>query len=330
MTIRTLLAVLVISAFASRLEAQAPAGAERAPKRPIDLEREAERVRTRDLALERHPLPPLKTRALRKAVEGALAGEPVDGRVTARWGEFLTADGQYFVPLQLACASQLGFAAGQKALAFGALYGANGKEVLSFEVERTLSASGANLYSDLPLPLEPGEYQGVFGLAAGKEPRGLVRLTMSPQPIAKAELTVSRLLLAENLFMLPAAQQPDEPFAFGGIKVVLRGDSRFAAGEQPWAFVVLRQLGMGSEGRPSLKAKLAIEGPDGSGSKSRILPVADPAPTPLKGFPGQWALGFPLDLTREAPGRYEVTIEIEDLNRQEIRRSAASFEVIPR
>lgn len=328
MRLRLLLAWLAVSAVIPRLEAQEPAR-ERQPKTPIELEREAERVRTRDLAEERYSLPPLTTRALRKAVEKVVSGEPADGRITARWAEMLTAEGRYFVPLQLTGSNELGFVSGQKAVAFGAVYGPDDQEVLSFELERDLGISGTHVFVDLPLPLEAGEYRGVMGLAAGKEPRGVVRLNLSPQPIAKDSFTVSRLLLAENLFMLPRAQEPDEAFAFGGIKVVLRGEPRFVASEQPWVFLVFRQPGLATDGQPKLTVRLILEGPEGPVSKTRTIPVADPAPTSLKGFPGQFALGLPLELTRHTPGRYEIRLELEDSIRQESRHVSASFEVIP-
>ncbi len=287
---------------------------ERPRKTGMELEREAENVRTRDQAVERHKLPPLTSRPLKKAVADQRTGaSTLPGDLEAVWGEFLAADRVYFVALQVSAAAGPALVEGQKVVLFGEIANAAGKVALSFEVDKRVQADGNRLFVDVPLALEPGEYSAVVGLADGKTPRSVTAFNLAPAAIDNQDFSVSRLLVADRLFALPVAQQPDEPFAFGGIKVVPRGGSTFPTAGEAWLFVVLRNPGLGSGQAPKLAARIVIEPEGGGAAGRREIAVRDPEPTALQGFAGQWGFGLPIQLASLPPGEYRVTLDLEDL-----------------
>ncbi len=308
---------------------------ERPRKTGMEYEREAENVRTRDLAVERYDVPPLTSRPLKKAVADLRAGtSTLPGGLETVWGEFLAADRAYFVALQVSAAAGPELADGQKVVLFGEVTNAAGKAVFSFELDRRAQAAGDRLFVDLPMSLEPGEYTAVAGLADGKTPRAITSFSLAPAAIDGGEFGVSRLLLADRLFALPAAQRPDEPFAFGGIKVVPRGDRTFSTAGEAWLFVVIRNPGLDPAQGPKLAApKLAVRvviEPAGGAAGRREIPVRDAAPTALKGFDGQWGFGLPVQLASLSPGEYTVKLELEDLVQGRKVGPSASLHLVAR
>lgn len=305
--------VALAVAVAAPAPGQIPEDRERPRTTSADIERQANNVRTRDLAAERYDVPPLTSRPLKKAVADLKAGSSALPRqLDAVWGEFLAADRAYFVALQISAAAGPELAAGQRVVLFGEVVDAAGKVAVSFEIEKRAQAAGDRLFVDLPLPIEPGEYLAVVGLADGKTPRSITSFQLAPAAIDGKEFGVSRLLLSDSLFTLPVAQRPDEPFAFGGVKVVPRGDRTFSTAGEAWLFVVIRNPGLDPARGPKLAARVVIE-PASDGGARREIPVRDPAPTALKGFDGQWGFGLPIQLASFPPGEYTVKLEVEDL-----------------
>lgn len=299
--------------FALPALGQGPDRLERPRTSASDIERQADKVRSRDIAAERYDLPPLSSRPLKKAVADAKAGtSALPGDLAAVWGEFLAADLSYFVALQVSAAAGPELAAGQKVVLFGEVTDAAGKVATSFEVDKLAQAAGDRLFVDLPLDLAPGEYLAVVGLADGKTARSITSFHLAPAAIDGKAFGVSRLLLSDSLFNLPTAQRPDEPFAFGGVKVVPRADHTFSTAGEAWFFVVIRNPGLAPGEKPKLAARVVFE-PEGGGPGRREIPVRDPAPTALKGFDGQWGFGLPIQLASFPPGEYTVKLEVEDL-----------------
>ncbi len=287
-----------------------PTGAERAPKTALELDRQAERVRNRDLAARRERVPPLRTKSLRQALVDLAGGASTLPRDLAlAWSEQISAEGLYYVGLEASVPQQAGYAEGEDVVFFGVVADGHGKEVLSFELRQPLLGSRLRLLADVPLYLEPGEYSAAIGLARGKRAERLAIQPLAPQPIDAQAFSVSRPLLADDLFPLAVAQQPDEPFAFGGIKVPPLGGRPLLPGDELWLFLVVRNPRT-EAGAPRLALTASLR-PSGGNARQR-LPLPKPVPAALQGFVGQWGVGFQLRLDRYPPGEYELEVEVKD------------------
>lgn len=327
-TTGTLLLTLALAATAA---AQPPPREprERPPKLPIEYERNAETVKQNNEAPSQQKLPPFATKSLKDALEAwRAAGATTTPGLSLSWGEFLAPKEVYFVAVQIMAAPEIGLTAGQKATLFGEVNGPRGAWVLSFEVERPVETSRDRTYLDIPLTLAPGEYLAQLGIAQGGAVKGFVGSYLAPREIEKRTFGISRLILSDNVFPLPSKQEPDQPFAFGGIKVVPRSDGTFRPDSEPWLFLVVRWPDTAASAAPRLRAGVKLTGPAGPASTVRELKVQDPAPIPLQGFDHQFGLGLPLSLAALAAGEYKVEVEVNDLGTGNVLASGAAFTLV--
>lgn len=312
-TLRVVGLALAFSALPLAAQHNPGGSIEREPKKPRDYERQIDTVWKRDQATSRYDLPPLESAAYKQTIGDFHAGHAdVVEDLHAAWGEFLSGTGDYFIALNVARAGGGDFTEGTSATLFAEIVDANGKQVLGFQTTRPLLASNGLVYAEVPLKLPPGSYKATVGLATGGTPRSMIAVTIDAGPIDPKGFSASRLILSDNVFPLTAAQKPDDPFAFGGLKVVPRGDLTFSAGRELWLFLVVRNPGLEGGTTPVLRARAVLTGPAGPASRTRAIPVSDLTPTPLRGFDGHWGLGIPLDTSRLAPGDYSVSLELTD------------------
>jgi hypothetical protein len=286
---------------------------EREPKTPRDYERQIDNFWKRDQATSRYVLPPLESAVYKQTIEDFHAGHAdVVEDLGATWGEFLSGTGEYFVALQVSRAAGGDFAEGTSATLFGEVLDAAGKQVVGFQTTRPLAASNGVVYTDLSLKLAPGAYTATVGLATGGTPRSMVSTTIDAGPIDQKAFSVSRLLLSDDIHPLTVPQKADDPFAFGGLKVVPRGDLGFTPGRELWLFLVVRNPGLDDAQAPSMRARVVLNGPAGAATRRKVMQVGDLTPTPLRGFDRHWGLGIPLDSSKLAPGDYSVSLELTD------------------
>ena len=325
--LRTANALLLTLALGIPAAAQPPPEPrERLPKQPLEYERHAETVKQNNEAPSQQKLPPLRSRSLQEALAAwRAAGATTTPGLSFSWGEFLAPKDVYFVAVQIMAAPEVGLVAGQKATLFGEVNGPRGAWVLSLEVERPVEVSRDRVYLDVPLDLAPGEYLAHLGIAQGGTVKGFVGSYLAPQEIAPRTFGLSRLMISDNVFPLPAKQEPDQPFAFGGIKVVPRSDGIFHPSSEAWLFLVVRSPSAEAGGTPQLGAKVTIIGPEGPSSTKRELKVQDPAAIALQGFEHQFGLGLPLTLTALPAGGYQVEVVVIDLAEGNAQSSSSSF-----
>ncbi|MFZ2491957.1 MAG: hypothetical protein WA208_10775, partial [Thermoanaerobaculia bacterium] len=242
----------------------------------------------------------------------AAAAKPI----AVTWGEFVTINGDYFVPVSLSVPKTSGLTPEQKLTFFGVVEDATGKPVAVFEEPATLAASKDDLYFDKSLTLPAGKHRAVFGLAENGAPITMVSTEMElAGSIDKAAEGVSRLLISNNIFPLSAPQRMTDPFAFGGMKVVPKSDRTFTTAEELWYFVEIRNPGLSeTEKTPKIQAKLDLEGViDEGGKKVKMSqPPSEVQAMEFNGMPGHFGIGSAIPLATIRPGKYTLTVKVID------------------
>jgi hypothetical protein len=283
---RTLLALLLLAlpAAAQRPETDAKGGAY--------ADRLKDEIRARKM-YEKTARAVIPAR-FRQALE---QHQPGERDLAATWGEFTTAGGTPFAALQFAVPA--GIAA--DTLTFFGIAG----EARYFE-EIAVQQSHGDAFIERSILLPPGKTRGTFGLARKNEILGMARVELEPPS------DVSRLILSGDVHLLPAAQDPLDPFAFGGTKVVPKPRAAFRRGDEVWVFLEMR-----SDAAPSITTKLDIEG----------VVSGPPTPaeaTPLKGVAGHYGVGNTIDVSRLEPGEYRVRVTVIDaVGKTSVTREAA-------
>jgi GWxTD domain-containing protein len=271
----------------------------------------------------------LTTESLKAAVAEmkAAATNPWEKKGYVTWGEYVTAEGEYFVPVQLYVPQSAGLNASQNLTFFGVIQDETGKGVAAFEEPATLNASKDDFFVDRSLASLPaGKYRGTFGLADNGKPVSMASADMQlAGTLDKDAATTSPLLLSNNVYPLPAAQKADDPHAFGGLKVVPKGDRVFRPTDELWYFVELRNPGL-SEAAPStdvsapavpsvpkIQVKIDVDGVETGGKKVR-RPAAprEIDAIELKGVPGHYGIGNAIPLESFKPGDYTFSIKVID------------------
>lgn len=231
--------------------------------------------------------------------------------VFVTYGEGVTASGEYFVPVQIYFGRNAGLKADTPVTFFGQVEDASGKVVAVVEEPGTLVGSKNDVYFDKSLVLPSGEYTGYFGVAdsTGKI-LGVAKSPMTLSSIDKSAAGAGKLILTNNLYALPKAQMATDPFAFGGLKVVPKGDRAFRKDDELDYFVELRNPGIDpTTSKPHIQAKVTITDEKG---KSLQGPVADADVQPVKGVEGHWWIGSGYSVADFAPGKYTMKVTLTD------------------
>jgi GWxTD domain-containing protein len=269
--------------------------------------------------------------AFRTAVDEFKTSKKSPKPVHLSWGESVTPDGDYFVPVSLYVPKSAGLTASQNLTFFGVVEDANGKPVAVWEEPVKLMASKDDFYFDKSLTgLPAGKHRGTFGLAADGTPVALVATDMelagSLDPKAPG---VSRLLISNNIYPLTEAQQQTDPYAFGGVKVVPKGDKTFTSSDELWYFIALRNPGLDDQQQTKFQAKLDVEGTDETGKKVKMsAPPSEVPATAFKGVPGQYGIGSAIPLETFKPGDYTLSIKLMDTVAKTSYTVKESFKVV--
>lgn len=261
------------------------------------------------------PNPPvpteLTTDALKTAVAEFKKSSKSEKPIYATTGEYLTGEGVDFAPVLIYIPQ--GSAPSANATFFGVVEDASGKSVVAFEEAAKPVATKDDFFLEKSFALPAGKYRGYFGISdAGKV--SLVASDMELTGVAKDAAGASQMILANNIYPLSAAQAPTDPYAFGGLKVVPKGDRTFRSSDDLWYFVELRNPGI-PEGatEPKVQVKLDVEGTDAAGKKTKMTaPPMEVAATQVKGVPGHFAIGSSIPLQTFKPGDYTFTAKVID------------------
>jgi GWxTD domain-containing protein len=269
----------------------------------------------------------LATAALQKAIDDYRAAGSNPYRVTyATWGEYVTSTGEYFVPVMLYVPHQSGIRPAENLTFFGVVQDESGKNVSAFEVPASLTASKDDWFVDRSLTgLPAGKHRGYFGLAQNGTPLTLVSADMQlAGTLDRDAVAVSPLILSNNLYALEQAQAANDPYAFGGLKVVPKGDRTFRPTDELWFFVELRNPGTVLSNdivpvigapvpMPKVQIRIEVEGTDVQGNKKKLTaPPRQIEVIPMKGVPNHYGIGNSIPLSSFRPGDYTFTMKVTD------------------
>ena len=273
----------------------------------------------------------IKSEALRSAIDAARASKAASDTLFLSYGEFVTPEGEYFVPVQLYAPKSAGLNASTAVTFFGAVEKVGGGErVLEIEEPATLTASGDAVFYARSLTVPPGNYVGTFGLASDGKVISVVSKPMTLQTLDQAAPAVSGLMLSNNVYALSQAQLPTDPFAFGGIKVVPKGDLTFRTSDELWYFVEVRNPGLdATTTQPKMSTKFGVTGKANDGTVvNRNAPVGLATVQPLKGVPGHFVIAEAIPLASFKPGSYTISIKVYDIALDKSYDLTESFRVV--
>lgn len=287
----------------------------------------------------------LKTAAFQSAVAALkeATANPYDKKAYLTWGEYVTSYGEYFVPVSLYVPAASGISG--DVTFFGVVEDASGKSVLAFEDAATLAATNADFFVDRSIAVPAGKHRGTFGLAQDGK---VVALTSAEMEFAgtldKDATAVSQLLLANNLYPLTESQMANDPYAFGGVKVIPKGDRTFRQSDELWYFFEMRNPGLAEvalpEGTvpvnpaeaqrlPKVQLKIDVVGTDTTGKPVKMsAPLREADAIPMVGVPGHYGVGSAIPLEKFKPGEYTFTIKAIDTLKKASYTMTEKFTVV--
>ena len=288
----------------------------------------------------------LTTAELAAAVDAFKAAQknPYEKRSYATWGEYVTSDGAPYVPVILYVPKSAGIS-GSGLTFFGVVQDEAGKNIAAFEEPATLNASKDDFYIDKTLTALPGgKNRGIFGLAQDGKPLTMVATDMTlAGNLDKDAAAVSPLILSNNVYPLTTPQQPTDPFAFGGVKVVPKADKIFHPADELWYFFELRNPGIAeaapaadgtvpvnaAPSTPKIQLKIDVEGIDTKGQKHKMAaPPREVEAIEMKGVPGHYGIGSAIPLATFAPGDYTFTVKVIDTVKKASYTISDKFKVV--
>jgi GWxTD domain-containing protein len=287
----------------------------------------------------------LSSEALRTAVTEFKAAKANPYKtVYVNWGEYVTSTGEVFTPVMLYVPKDAGLTAGQTLTFFGVVEDASGAAVASVEKPLTVTATGEDFFVDTSLTLPGGKLKGYFGLADAGKPVAMAVADMELSgSVDQNESGVSQLILSNNIYPLAEAQAPTDPFAFGGMKVVPKGNRTFTKKDELWYFFTVRnpalpavEAAAGAEGAaeavalPKLQVALDIEGTDPSGQKlkTKRMPLSEAVAVAMQGAPGQYGVGSSMLLESFEPGSYTLKLKVIDTVGKKTWNLTETFRVV--
>lgn len=286
----------------------------------------------------------LTTDALRAAVAELKAAttNPFANKAYVTWGEYVTGQGQTFVPVGLYVPKASGISG--DVTFFGVVEDASGTSVLAFEQPATLAASKDDFFVDKSLTLPAGKHRGIFGLAQNGK---VVALTSADMELAgnldKDATAISQLILSNNIYPLETSQKADDPFAFGGVRVVPKADRAFRSTDELWYFFELRNPGLPDvadgavavnsteppQRLPKIQLKLDVTGKTADGKPVKMsAPPTETTAIEMKGVPGHYGVGNAIPLSSFKPGDYTFNVKVIDTIRKQSYTLSEDFKVV--
>ena len=281
-------------------------------------------------AMPRKAVASFRTLALKDACDQFRSeGKKSEGPAMLTWGQFVTPEGEVFVPVQLFVPAGGGLEAGRKLTFFGVVENANGEVVDVHEDEVTLQASVRDAYVDKSLKLQPGTYKATFGLAEGGKVLTMTGAEMTVSALDPKEPAISDMILSNNSYALAQAQKITDPFAFGGFKVVPKADGQFHTSDDIYYFYELRNPGKDeASGQPKVQVKINIEGKTLQDKPVKMnYPIQEFPTFEMKGVTNHFGLPLAFSAKDFKPGKYTVTIKVIDTVLKRTYQSERQFEI---
>lgn len=251
-----------------------------------------------------------------------------EGPAVLTWSEFVTPGGEVFVPVQLFIPAGAEVKPEQKVTFFGLVENAAGEIVEAYEDEMFVVASGRDAYVDKSLLLPPGEYKGTFGLSDRGKILSIATADLTVNPLDPKAPAMSDMIISNRAYPLEKPQELTDPFAFGGLKVVPKGDRRFVRSDDIWYVFELRNPGIGDSGAPKVQVKIDITGETKEGKPVKMnFPLQQFETIPLKGVDGHHLLALTFPLSDFKPGKYKAKIKVIDTILKKSYESAKEFEI---
>ncbi|HKR66241.1 MAG TPA: hypothetical protein VJZ00_21100 [Thermoanaerobaculia bacterium] len=302
------IALLVLLAFP--LFAQHDRDGRGTPSAPNAVDRKAIERANDELAAQRaaeQSRMRLRSRKLKDAIHDFKAGDFKAAPLHVTVGEFVAATGQPFTAVHIETSAELP----EQATFFGEIVNDDGSWFWSWEENVTLSrAPDGTSYYERSFAFPPGNRTATFGLAVKDDARAIAVVPLFLAKLDRNARRVSPLIVSKQVFPLATAQKADDPFAFGGLKVVPKADRTFHKSDALWLFFEAQNPALAeNESAPKLTTNVTLEGADGK--KVRAL-TAGAEVVALKGVPGHFGVGTTLDLSRFAPGAYNVRVSVSD------------------
>ncbi|MDX1582690.1 MAG: GWxTD domain-containing protein, partial [Thermoanaerobaculia bacterium] len=257
------------------------------------------------------------------------ADDPQSDDLYVTYGEFITPEGTYFVPVQLYVPASAGLDLSGELMYFGVVETPAGEIVAVYEHPVTLETSNGDAYYDRSLVVEPGSYIGTFGLVREEEPVAVASADLELQGVSAEEPNVSDLILSDNVYPLTEAQSPTDPFAFGGLKVVPKGNRTFTTEDEIWYFFEVRNPGLDDSGEPTVRVKLDVVGEKQDGEPVKMgAPMTEAKAQPVRDTPGHYMIGQSFPAGAFPPGSYTLKAKVFDANARETWNLEADFTVV--
>ena len=255
-----------------------------------------------------------KNPALKTAYEQfRSSGKQTIGNANLTWGEFVTSEGEHFVSAQVYVPAGGSVVPDQKITWFAVVENKAGEIVDIKEDETTTIATGGDAYLDRSLELDPGTYTATFGIVSDGRILAAARTPLTVEGLDPAGTGVSPLLLANKVYPLQTTWHPMDPFTFGGLKVVPKGDGIFPTSGDLWYFVELRNPGVTDKGVPNVRVKIDITGKTPTGPVELKIPLKDTELAKLAGETNRYGLGLAIPLEGFKPGEYSIKVHVEDV-----------------
>jgi len=264
----------------------------------------------------------LLTPAFRAAIDHYTPGP---GDLQAAWGEFVAADGSPFLALQLAPVASADVKATDRVIFFALITDEKGKTITTFNEPHGVVLSNGVPVVERSFNLPLRTMHATFGLARRNEILGLTRLDLDPEPLSAASSGISRIITSSDVHVLPAAQAPFDPFAFGGMKVSPKPGSMFRKSDEVWLFTELRNPALGPDGAPHVTTRVEIVGT----AKSLPAASATAEATPLKGMAGHYGIGNTIDLSSLPPGDYTIRLAVTDTIAKQVYQRQSMIHILP-
>lgn len=249
---------------------------------------------------------PLRSASLKNAIRDFRANDFNVAPLRVTFGEFITASGSYFVAMHFEPSSDAPIPDDGKVTFFADVT----RGIASWTREESITLSktpGGQWYFERSFPFPAGNGEGTFGLAVKNQPIAMESVPMLLTPLSKNTRRMSRLIVSKSVFTLDKQQAPDEPFAFGGIKVIPNAEKTFRRGDELWIFFEAQNPGLDGTA-PKLTTNVSLEG-----NNKKLKGIASSAdPLPLKGVPGHYGVGTTVDMSRATPGDYLLRVSVAD------------------
>jgi GWxTD domain-containing protein len=238
--------------------------------------------------------------------------KPSVGPASLTWGEFVTPEGDPFVASQLYVPAGSGISAGQDVTFFSVIESDAGDIVEVHEESTKMIAVGKDSYVDASVHLQPGHYKATFGIASNSTILSATRTELQVEPLDPAKSAVSPLLLSTTITPLETTWHADDPFTFGGLKVVPKGDAVFPANGNLWYFVEMRNPGLTDQKNPAVDVQVEISGTTAKGPARMRFPMSPAEIARLKGTKERYAIGLAIPLENFKPGEYTMKVHLVD------------------